>query len=47
VRSGLRRVLDAQADLSVVAEAADGAEAVERALAEDVDPRFSMCRCRA
>jgi DNA-binding NarL/FixJ family response regulator len=37
VRSGLRRVLDAQPDLRVVAEAADGAEAVERALAEDVD----------
>jgi DNA-binding NarL/FixJ family response regulator len=37
VRSGLRRVLDAQPDLRVVAEAADGAEAVEKALAEDVD----------
>jgi DNA-binding NarL/FixJ family response regulator len=37
VRSGLRRVLDAQADLRVVAEASDGAEAVEKALAEDVD----------
>jgi len=37
VRSGLRRVLDAQPDLQVVAEAADGAEAVEKALAEDVD----------
>jgi len=37
VRSGLRRVLDAQPDLEVVAEAEDGAEAVERALAEDVD----------
>jgi len=36
VRSGLRRVLDAQSDLRVVAEAADGAEAVEKALAEDV-----------
>jgi DNA-binding NarL/FixJ family response regulator len=30
-------VLDAQPDLEVVAEAADGAEAVEKALAEDVD----------
>ena len=37
VRSGLRRVLDAQPDLRVVAEATDGAEAVEKALAEDVD----------
>ena len=37
VRSGLRRVLDKEADLSVVAEASDGAEAVEKALAEDVD----------
>ena len=37
VRSGLRKVLDAQPDLRVVAEAQDGAEAVERSLAEDVD----------
>jgi DNA-binding NarL/FixJ family response regulator len=37
VRSGLRKVLDAKADLEVVAEAEDGAEAVERALAADVD----------
>jgi DNA-binding NarL/FixJ family response regulator len=37
VRSGLRMVLDSVPDLEVVAEAADGAEAVERALAEDVD----------
>jgi len=37
VRSGLRTVLDAQPDLQVVAEAADGAEAVKRALAADVD----------
>jgi DNA-binding NarL/FixJ family response regulator len=37
VRSGLRRVLDAQSDLRVVAEASDGAEAVEKALAEDVN----------
>jgi DNA-binding NarL/FixJ family response regulator len=36
VRSGLRKVLDAKADLEVVAEAEDGAEAVEKALAEDV-----------
>jgi DNA-binding NarL/FixJ family response regulator len=37
VRSGLRKVLDAQPDLEVVAEAVDGAEAVALALAEDVD----------
>jgi DNA-binding NarL/FixJ family response regulator len=37
VRSGLRKVLDAKPDLEVVAEAEDGAEAVEKALKEDVD----------
>jgi DNA-binding NarL/FixJ family response regulator len=37
VRSGLRKVIDPKPDLEVVAEAEDGAEAVERALAEDVD----------
>ena len=37
VRSGLRQVIDREPDLAVVAEAADGAEAVERALAEEVD----------
>jgi DNA-binding NarL/FixJ family response regulator len=37
VRRGLRLVLDAEPDLEVVAEAGDGAEAVQRALAEDVD----------
>jgi len=37
VRSGLKTVLDSQPDLRVVAEAADGAEAVKKALAEDVD----------
>jgi DNA-binding NarL/FixJ family response regulator len=37
VRRGLRYVLDAEPDLEVVAEAGDGAEAVERALAGDVD----------
>jgi DNA-binding NarL/FixJ family response regulator len=36
VRSGLRKVLDAQADMEVVAEAEDGAEAVKKALSEDV-----------
>ena len=37
VRQGLRMVLDSAPDLEVVAEASDGAEAVERALAENVD----------
>jgi DNA-binding NarL/FixJ family response regulator len=37
VRDGLKLVLDAAADLEVVAEAADGAEAVQRALSEDID----------
>ena len=36
VRQGLKLVLNAEADLEVVAEAADGAEAVDRALADDV-----------
>jgi DNA-binding NarL/FixJ family response regulator len=37
VRSGLRRILDAEPGLEVVAEAADGAEAVEQALAQELD----------
>jgi DNA-binding NarL/FixJ family response regulator len=37
VRSGLKLVLDAQPDIQVVAEAADGAEAVRKCLAEAVD----------
>jgi DNA-binding NarL/FixJ family response regulator len=37
VRGGLKRLLDAEPDLEVVAEASDGAEAVERGLLEDVD----------
>ncbi len=37
VRSGLRAVLDAQPDIEVVAEAADGAEAVDKALAPSVN----------
>jgi DNA-binding NarL/FixJ family response regulator len=37
VRSGLRRVLDAKPDMEVVAEAEDGAEAVEKALKDEVD----------
>lgn len=37
VRHGLRLVLEGEPDLRVVAEAGDGAEAVQRALADDVD----------
>jgi DNA-binding NarL/FixJ family response regulator len=37
VRRGLRLVLDAEPDLEVVAETGDGAEAVARALAPEVD----------
>jgi DNA-binding NarL/FixJ family response regulator len=37
VRHGLRLVLESEPDLRVVAEAGDGAEAVRRALADDVD----------
>ena len=36
VRSGLKRVLDAKPDMEVVAEAEDGAEAVEKALKDEV-----------
>ena len=36
VRSGLKKVLDAADDLKVIAEAENAAEAVEKALAEDV-----------
>lgn len=37
VRGGLRMVLDAEEDIEVVAEAGDGSEAVELALAGDLD----------
>lgn len=36
VRSGLERVLNSKPDMEVVAEAEDGADAVEKALTEDV-----------
>jgi DNA-binding NarL/FixJ family response regulator len=36
VRSGLQKVIDAQPDMEVVAEAEDGAEAVKKALNDDV-----------
>ena len=37
VRHGLRLILEHEPDLEVVAEAGDGAEAIEQALANDVD----------
>lgn len=37
VRRGLRLILDAQPDLEVVAEAADGSDAVEHALRDEID----------
>jgi DNA-binding NarL/FixJ family response regulator len=37
VRSGLRMVLEAQSDIEVVAEAGDGAQALEQALTGEVD----------
>jgi DNA-binding NarL/FixJ family response regulator len=37
VRSGLRSVLEGEADIAVVAEASDGLEAVEKTLAGEVD----------
>ena len=37
VRSGLRRILDADPGLEVVAEAADGAEALELVLRQEID----------
>jgi DNA-binding NarL/FixJ family response regulator len=37
VRSGVRMVLDAEPDLEVVDEVGDGAAAVQRALADDID----------
>jgi DNA-binding NarL/FixJ family response regulator len=37
VRAGLRKVLDNEPDLTVVAEAQDGSEAVQRALQDDID----------
>ncbi|AXB42926.1 response regulator [Amycolatopsis albispora] len=37
VRRGLRLILDAEPDLTVVAEAADGAEAIDAAVAGEID----------
>jgi DNA-binding NarL/FixJ family response regulator len=36
VRSGLRKIIDAQPDMEVAAEAEDGAEAVKKGLADDI-----------
>ena len=36
IREGLKHVINAEPDLEVVAEAADGAEAIKRALAGDI-----------
>jgi DNA-binding NarL/FixJ family response regulator len=47
VRDGLRLVLDSAPDLEVVAQAGDGAEAVELALSEDVDLAVMDGPCRA
>ena len=37
VRAGLRRILDSEPDLAVVAEASDGADAIAQTLAGDID----------
>ena len=36
VRSGLKKVIDPQPDMQIVAEAEDGGEAVKKALSEDI-----------
>ena len=47
VRQGLRHVINAEPDLEVVAEAADGAEAIRRALAGTSTWPSSTSACRA
>ena len=37
VRQGLRRILDAEPDFEVVAEAGDGAEAIHKAMNQEID----------
>ena len=48
VRDGVKAVLVAEPDLDVVAEASDGAEAVARALKDDIDLAildiFMLCK---
>lgn len=46
VRSGLRMILDAEPDLSVVAEAADGSEALTALQNTPVDLAILISRCR-
>ena len=43
-REGLRTILDAQSDIEVVAEAADGGEAVELALRSPSPQRLDRLR---
>ena len=47
VRAGLKLVLESAPDLSVVAEAGDGARALELALARSWTWPCSTSRCRA
>jgi YesN/AraC family two-component response regulator len=47
VRRGLRLILDGEPDFEVVAEAADGADAVELCLRTTSTWRCSTWRCRA
>ena len=47
VRHGVRSILNAQPDFEVRAEACDGVEAVEKAVALRRRSSSSTCRCRA
>ena len=47
VRSGLRMIIDAEPDLTVVAEAADGSEALTCSTARRPTWQSSISRCRA
>ena len=47
VRGGMRLLIDRQPDMEVVAEAEDGVEAFEQALAAQPDLCVSTSRCRA
>ena len=47
VRSGLRLLIDRQADMEVVAEATDGVDALECTQRSTRTWRCSTCRCRA